>query len=465
MPRTKKLPLITRLIAACTLALGAIAMLWSLESEAVVAGGAPGGAALTVSPDTGLGNGDVVHVTGSGFDPTQAVSVAECSDAAGQPSIAVGAMTFDVSCGVPVALVVGPGNREVGASVAVSISAGITGPPVGGTDSDGTGAAADAAGFPCPPTAAQAAAGAQCSIVARDAAGVVASATLSFGAPNQSAPQDAATTTSEVPVEVTTTTTTTAPSTTTTRPVAVTAPTASTSTTTAATRPMLAPAEAAAAPSGPHLVATPSTGLNGGSLVTVTGSGFDANSFGGLSECSAVSAQPSVSVGGRALPVSCTNPLKVAVTTDRHGSFTASPFSVVVGVPGPPASGTDNRGGSATSDAAAFPCPPTPAQVVAGNLCEITFFDAAGTATSTSIAFVASPSPAPAAGPAVHASAPGTPSSTTPATSGPSGNGTLAQTGINVVRLVASGALMIVSGVVLAAPRRSRRPRPRHARV
>ena len=115
------------------------------------------------------------------------------------------------------------------------------------------------------------------------------------------------------------------------------------------------------------------------------------------------------------------------------------------------------------SDAAAFPCPPTPAQVAAGNLCEITFTDAAGSATSTPIAFVASPSPTPSAGPSTRSPQPS--ATTIPATSQPAGSANLAQTGIDVVRLVASGALLIAGGVVLLAPRRSRRPRPRHARA
>ena len=180
MTRTKKLPLATRLTAACTLVVGLAGVLWSLGSDGVVAVGAAGGSELTVTPSSGLTDGTVVSVVGSGLDVTQNVRASECSDAAGQPTVVVGAVSFPVSCGVPIDLT---GDQQHPLDVVAAplvISVGTAGPPIGGIDSDGTSAAADAVGFPCPPTAAEIAAGAECAIVAGDISGVVASAPISF---------------------------------------------------------------------------------------------------------------------------------------------------------------------------------------------------------------------------------------------------------------------------------------------
>jgi hypothetical protein len=121
----------------------------------------------------------------------------------------------------------------------------------------------------------------------------------------------------------------------------------------------------------------PNTGVTAGTSVTVSGSGFAANSTGTVIECSAAPGQPTIGVLGNPVPVSCTNPLAHVITTNASGDFTTT-FTIVQGVTGPPATGTDSGGGDAATDAAAFPCPPTAAQHAAGVTCVIAFGDLAG---------------------------------------------------------------------------------------
>ena len=120
------------------------------------------------------------------------------------------------------------------------------------------------------------------------------------------------------------------------------------------------------------LMVSPSTGLTNGQSVNVTASGFAASSPGAVLECNNDAGQPTVSVPGNAIPVSCTNPLLTLKTTDASGNL-ATTFSIVTGVTGPPGAGTDSGGGSAATDAANYPCPPTAAQVTAGDSCVIAF--------------------------------------------------------------------------------------------
>jgi hypothetical protein len=75
------------------------------------------------------------------------------------------------------------------------------------------------------------------------------------------------------------------------------------------------------------------------------------------------------------------------VTTDATGSFTTT-FTIVGGMTGPPAAGTDSSGGDAATDAAAYPCPPTTAQQASGATCVIAFGDLAGERAIAPILFV-----------------------------------------------------------------------------
>lgn len=143
------------------------------------------------------------------------------------------------------------------------------------------------------------------------------------------------------------------------------------------------------------LVVSPSTNLTNGQTVTVSGSGFAHNSTGAILECNSDTGQPTVVVAGNPVPVSCTNPLSAITTTDKSGNLAAKTFTVHTGTVGPPTTGTDSSGGSATTDAAKYPCPPTAAQIAAGDACVITFGDAANDDVSQNISFTAPSQPNP----------------------------------------------------------------------
>ena len=132
------------------------------------------------------------------------------------------------------------------------------------------------------------------------------------------------------------------------------------------------------------LQVTPDSGLTAGSSVTVSGSGFAADSTGGIVECNSAAVQPTIDVAGNAVPVSCTNPLDAITTTSASGTLSMS-FSVQTGTVGPPASGTDSSGGDAATDAASYPCPPTAAQLADADSCVISFGDQAGDQATASI--------------------------------------------------------------------------------
>ena len=141
------------------------------------------------------------------------------------------------------------------------------------------------------------------------------------------------------------------------------------------------PASASAA-----LNVAPNSGLTSGQSVTVSGSGYDASSTGAVLECNNAPGQPTISVLGNSIPVSCTNPLNGLHTTDASGNLNTT-FTIVSGVTGPPGSGTDSGGGDAATDAAAYPCPPTPAQITAGVSCTIAFGDQGGAQATALISF------------------------------------------------------------------------------
>ena len=130
----------------------------------------------------------------------------------------------------------------------------------------------------------------------------------------------------------------------------------------------------------------PGTCLKGRETVRMTGSGFKPNSTGGLSECNGET-QPTVSVAGSPVPIGCTDTLATLVTTSSVGSLNAT-FTIVTGIVGPPATGSNSAGKSAMSTAKYYPCSPTTAQTKSGVTCHIAVGDAAGDQVSVSISFV-----------------------------------------------------------------------------
>jgi hypothetical protein len=129
--------------------------------------------------------------------------------------------------------------------------------------------------------------------------------------------------------------------------------------------------------------------LSGGTSVTVTGSNFDPTSTGALLECNDAANQPTISALGNDIPVSCSVPTNSLVTTTASGDIPAgTTFSIIQGTVGPPGTGTDSNGNSAATDAALYPCPPTAAQIAAGDTCQLNFGDEGGATAATNITFV-----------------------------------------------------------------------------
>lgn len=139
----------------------------------------------------------------------------------------------------------------------------------------------------------------------------------------------------------------------------------------------------------PTITVSPSTGLVGGEAVQVMGENFSPNQTAGVLECNDAPDQPTISYEGIQVPVSCSSPELVG--TSSTGSFSLS-FRIIEGVTGPPTSGTDSAGASAATDAAAFPCPPTPAQQAEGTTCDISSGDLVGDVAQAQVSFTALPS-------------------------------------------------------------------------
>src|ERR1700724_479617 len=160
----------------------------------------------TISPATGLANGQTVTFTASGLAATSPGTILECDDAptgVTQTSVMLGApvnQAVSVGCTAPSYSHVVSTKADGTVSTTIACVAGTLGPPCGPapdiatcppTDTAGNSAAADAPAYPCPPTAAQAAQGFVCHLTFGDAAGDSAQATLAFAgstAPTTAAP-------------------------------------------------------------------------------------------------------------------------------------------------------------------------------------------------------------------------------------------------------------------------------------
>lgn len=130
----------------------------------------------------------------------------------------------------------------------------------------------------------------------------------------------------------------------------------------------------------------PATCLLNDSLVKVTATGITANSLGSLLECNSAAGQPTATFAGESIPVSCSSVSAYLFTSSASGGYSAS-FTVHAGVVGPPVTGTDSAGRSAAADAANYPCPPTAAQVSAGDTCVIAVGDQGGDEIPVPISF------------------------------------------------------------------------------
>jgi hypothetical protein len=241
----------------------------------------------------------------------------------------------------------------------LGIQTNVVGPPATGTDSGGGSASDDTDNYPCPPTEAQFDAGVSCAIVFRDTVGKGKKAKHEGAFSNISFTG---------PFSTTTTTTTSSTTTTTT----VTTPPGCTA----------VPTGGSGLNSSRQSVATvtvnPGSCLVGSFSTTITAVGLVDKSVGSFLECNSDPTQPTMNYLGTPTPVSCSK--IVLFTTGADGSIPASSqhFTVIEGTVGPPTAGTDSSGNSATTDAAKYPCPPTPAQVSAGDTCQIHVGDFSG---------------------------------------------------------------------------------------
>jgi hypothetical protein len=132
------------------------------------------------------------------------------------------------------------------------------------------------------------------------------------------------------------------------------------------------------------------SGLASGDVVTVSGAHFTDNSLASIEQCNSDPTQSQILFLGNDIPVSC-SPL--ALTNISSKGVLSGARTVTTGTVGPPAVGTPTctqttpstsvitgctTSGSGATDAANFPCPPTPTQQAAGDTCVLAIGDQAG---------------------------------------------------------------------------------------
>jgi len=156
-----------------------------------------------------------------------------------------------------------------------------------------------------------------------------------------------------------------------------------------------APARAATVRVGGTVVQVSSTtGLINQQTVWVTGTGFAPGTAGRIVECNLDTGQPTVTLGPDRLPVGCTAPGASTFSVAADGTVDVRYFRISTGNLGALQSGLDSNGTSAAADAAAYPCPPTPAQQAAGISCGITVSDGGGNAVTVPISLIGPGTPA-----------------------------------------------------------------------
>ena len=175
----------------------------------------------TITPNTGLTNGAAVTFAASGLTASSIGNILECNSDSSQPQVKVGGIvnnTINVSCIAPSLQAIVTVNASGSVSATFHVIEGTVGPPCGpapaaatcpATDSAGQSPTADAALYPCPPTAAQQAKGDDCTLTFGDEANDSAEGTITFAstAPASTTPPTTA------PVTATTKPPTTTPTT------------------------------------------------------------------------------------------------------------------------------------------------------------------------------------------------------------------------------------------------------------
>ncbi|HTZ10594.1 MAG TPA: hypothetical protein VMB72_16080, partial [Acidimicrobiales bacterium] len=144
-----------------------------------------------------------------------------------------------------------------------------------------------------------------------------------------------------------------------------------------------------------------------GDVLTLSGTGFSPGATASIVQCNNDPSQPQIVFLGEYIPVSCSALALTSIGSKgaAKGTLTGT-HTIESGTVGPPVAGTPvcitNRGGSttttiaipdchtsgnATTDAAAFPCPPTTAQQAAGDFCVMSIGDTANDVALGSIYF------------------------------------------------------------------------------
>ena len=158
----------------------AVLLISGLVGVLAFAGSASATTTISVTPSTGLSDGTVVSVSGSGFADNSTGAILECNTDPNQPTISVAGMDAPVSCsGIFTVLHTTTASGTL-AATNFTVHTGTVGPPSAGTDSAGNDAAADAALYPCPPTPTQVTAGDTCTIAFGDESGDQGMQVISF---------------------------------------------------------------------------------------------------------------------------------------------------------------------------------------------------------------------------------------------------------------------------------------------
>jgi hypothetical protein len=346
-----------------------------VSAVALATGAGAAGQSITVTPHHRLTAAKHVVVSGSGFAHRSAGILLECNTAVGEPALAVTVNAephlVPIGCTQPLPVTTTEFGKLRPRTLPVVV--GTLGAWETATDSAGLAAATDSAGYPCPPTAAQVALGASCVFEFLDNKGQEGTRSVTF---------NPATST----VTTTTTTTTTEPG--------------------GNCTPYSATASGLPGSASPSATATvdPATCLVNGSQVDVSAAGLSpasvSNYLGTFIECNTDPNQPTVSILGNVVPVSCTSALKYVFTPNAAGTANtadlpppATPyFTVIEGTTGPACApslcnGTDSTGGDPYTDAAEYPCPPTAAEQAAGDVCVISVSDTGGDRITVPISF------------------------------------------------------------------------------
>ena len=155
------------IIASVLVATGSVLLVTTITGGTLAASAATGASPpITITPDTGLTNGQVVTITGTGFAKSSIGNVLECNSDAKQPTVLVGGLvnsTISVSCIAPSLSKLVTTSATGALNTTFPVVQGTVGPPCGpapaavtcpATDSAGKSPTADAALYPCPPTAA-----------------------------------------------------------------------------------------------------------------------------------------------------------------------------------------------------------------------------------------------------------------------------------------------------------------------